>query len=78
MHNKNQLIVGFNFNHMINNLKIAELVLNRMLLKYSACGVMGLYIILPVCITGYLEMVRGCRTAKQVKEQKVILIVIQN
>ena len=42
MYNENQLIVGFNFNHVINNLKIAELVLNRVvaLLKYSACGVL--------------------------------------
>ena len=40
MHNEYQLIVGFNFNHVINNFKIAELVLNRVLalLKYSACG----------------------------------------
>ena len=39
---KIKLIVGFNFNHVINNLKIAELVLNRVLvlLKHSACGVL--------------------------------------
>ena len=54
--------MGFNFNHVINNLKIAKLVLNCVLslLKYSACGVHYCTedIILPVCIIECLEMAR--------------------
>ena len=62
MHNKNQLIVGFNFNHVINNLKFARVGIK---LCASAVEVFSLWhtviivqIILPVCITEYLEMVR--------------------
>ena len=43
MHNENQLIVGFNFNHVINNLKIAELVLTSVKLCASAVEVFCLW-----------------------------------